>query len=250
MFDHNTDFQRKTDLPICSLEQLIETQGQFQDLKPCHLLDKIPGEIRNIIYNYALTNDFEEVTLSFYSDGPYSCIRSNPMTQHDVTKASTLQYACKQIWEECSALVYALNTITFETRDSRLLSQIAEKQYSTRKLQRAHLALGGSLDSETEWYELQAPVFWLTQTTPRVTISFQTCLGSCLCCGGVAVAHWSLTTCEGELDEESIAPIVWHVEDQDEEYPLGLVRYTTLYWDEKVGAIKSSLLKTLSTAQQ
>ncbi|KAF7192663.1 hypothetical protein HII31_06022 [Pseudocercospora fuligena] len=226
---------RNTDLIYYSPEPVTLLVPETPSNKTCYLLDLLPPELRNIIYQYALNEHSGEVILRL----PYRHLNifgiEQKAAQHDKNNAFALQYTCKQIWDECSDLIYQYNTIKFKhnvdgiSNLSGQLNQIAEKQYKNRKLRRVHLDLGYMGSFEREWNRIAGPMFWLAQNTLQVEISFRKEFGS------VKEAVWNVKV-YGCLLKEVVTPARRVV--------------NAIFWQKKADEIMAIMVKTFSTSQK
>ncbi|KAK4499291.1 hypothetical protein PRZ48_009804 [Zasmidium cellare] len=97
----------------------------------CPLLDLLPGELRNNIYEYALSD--ANLTVSTRS--------GDNATVSNILDAAALTMTCKQIHQECGNLLYELNTATFspklpEPEDCNWLTRVAAQQQQRNILKR------------------------------------------------------------------------------------------------------------------
>lgn len=144
------DFRR----PIAQVDQVVSVPAITSATTPqntCLLLDRLPGELRNTIYEYVFREPSSIIVVdlrnTLHKDRTYG------------TSPCSLTLACRQIYEECGRLRYDINkvhifvpvfsaaSISLEERERRdevasRFQNIANIQLETKQLRRVRLFLG------------------------------------------------------------------------------------------------------------
>lgn len=180
------------DESVCCQPEVASTPTASTLASPCLFLVKLPGELRTSIYEHTLSESTATIVVDLRK-GIEERARST------MTSPTNILLACKQIYEECASLRYAINRVHIfvpvlstasaasqEERERRdliasRLQQIADLQVKTRQLRGVRLFLGRLsplshlrwTEFFTSWMGIKEAVVCLSGICSSLELSFE-----------------------------------------------------------------------------